>query len=77
MINIRRLLKDYAETGSLSSLLPFWGFVDDHTFLTKGGAVGVVYRLRGADVECLDHLERGVVARRFEQALRQLDALEL
>jgi type IV secretion system protein VirB4 len=73
MISIRRLLKDYAETGSLSSLLPFWGFVDDHTFLTKGGALGVVYRLRGADVECLDHLERGVVARRFEQALRQLD----
>jgi type IV secretion system protein VirB4 len=73
MISIPRVLKDHADTGSVSSLLPFWGFVDDHTFLTKGGSVGVVYRLRGADVECLDHAERHLVARRFEQALRQLD----
>jgi type IV secretory pathway VirB4 component len=73
MVTIRRILKDYRETGSVNSLLALWGFVDDHTFLTKAGAVGVVYRVRGADYECLDHVERQAIARRFEQALRQLD----
>jgi type IV secretion system protein VirB4 len=73
MTPIGRILKDYRETGSLASALALWGFVDEHTFLTKGGAVGVVYRVAGADVECLDHPERQVIARRFEQALRQLD----
>src|SRR5436305_4612711 len=73
MIPIRRVLKDYTDAGSVSSLLPLWGFVDEYTFLTKTGAVGVVYRLQGADVECLNHAERQVIARRCEQALRQLD----
>ena len=73
MVNMGRVLKDYRETGSLASALALWGFVDEHTFLTKAGAVGVVYRVAGADVECLDHPERQAIARRFEQALRQLD----
>ena len=47
--NIRRVLKDYTESGSVSSLLPLWGFVDEYTFLTKTGAIGVLYRLEGAD----------------------------
>src|ERR1043166_8438095 len=73
MVNVSRILKDYCDTGSLASALALWGFVDEHTFLTKAGAVGVVYRIAGADVECLDHPERHAIARRFEQALRQLD----
>ena len=73
MVTLGRILKDYRDTGSLASALALWGFVDEHTFLTKAGAVGVVYRIAGADVECLDHPERQAVARRFEQALRQLD----
>jgi hypothetical protein len=39
-------------------LLALWGFVDDHTFLTKAGHVGVVYRLRGIDGEGLTHPQR-------------------
>ena len=73
MVTLGRILKDYRDTGSLAGALALWGFVDEHTFLTKAGAVGVVYRLAGADVECLDHPERQAIARRFEQALRQLD----
>src|SRR5262249_6704647 len=57
----------------LSELLAIWGFVDEHTFLTKAGALGLVYRVRGVDYECLDHADRRVVVQRFEQALRQLD----
>ena len=50
--DFRRILRDYQEAGSLNSLLALWGFVDDHTFLTKAGHVGVVYRLAGVDYEC-------------------------
>lgn len=73
MVSVRRILKDHRNTGSLASLLALWGFVDDQTFLTKAGAVGVVFRLRGVDDDCLDHADRRAVALRFEQALRQLD----
>ena len=73
MVSIGRILKDYRDTGSLASALALWGFVDEHTFLTKAGAVGVVYRITGVDFECLDHPQRQAIARRCEQALRQLD----
>src|SRR4249920_3664344 len=73
MVRLRRILRDYDEAGSLHGLLALWGFVDDATFLTKAGALGVIYRLAGADYECLDHDERRAIAHRFERALRQLD----
>src|ERR1700693_214810 len=73
MVRVSRILKDYRETGALNSLIALWGFVDDTTFLTKAGAVGVLYRLQGVDFECLDHPQRQAIAHRFEQALRQLD----
>src|SRR5450759_3401419 len=73
MVRLRRILKDFRETGALNSLIALWGFVDDTTFLTKAGAVGVLYRLQGVDFECLAHPQRQVMAHRFEQALRQLD----
>lgn len=72
-MKISRILKDYRETGALSSLIGLWGFVDETTFLTKSGAVGVTYAVDGADDECLDHADRQRIVRRFEQALRQLD----
>jgi type IV secretion system protein VirB4 len=73
MVRISRILKDFRETGALHRLIALWGFVDDYTFLTKAGAVGVVYRVKGVDFECLDHPQRQAIAHRFEQALRQLD----
>ena len=73
MISIRRILRDHRETGSLASLMTLWGFIDERTFLTKAGAVGVVFQLAGVDDECLDHDQRRAVTARFEQALRQLD----
>ena len=73
MVSVRRVLKDYRDAGTVHSLLALWGFVDDTTFLTKAGALGQVYRLRGVDYECLDHAERRTVAHRFERALRHLD----
>lgn len=62
MLKLRRILRDNKDAGSLNSLLAPWGFVDDHTFLTKAGHVGVVYRLVGADYECLDQAQNGMGA---------------
>src|SRR5215470_16955984 len=73
MVRINRILKDHRDAGSVNALLTLWGFVDDHAFLTKAGALGIIYRLAGADYECLDHVERRGIAHRFEQGLRQLD----
>jgi type IV secretion/conjugal transfer VirB4 family ATPase len=73
MLKIARILRDYEEAGSVNSLLALWGFVDDHTFLTKAGHVGVVYRVAGLDYECLDQAQRRDVVHRFEAALRLLD----
>ena len=73
MVKLSRLLKDYREAGSVNGLLALWGFVDEHTFLTKAGAVGVMFQLEGVDYECLDHAQRRDVVHDYEQALRQLD----
>ena len=73
MLKISRIFRDYADAGSVNSLLALWGFVDDETFLTKAGHVGVVYRLAGVDYECLDQVQRRDVVHRFEAALRLVD----
>jgi len=73
MLKMQRILHDYQEAGSVNALLSIWGFVDDHTFLTKAGHVGVVYGLSGVDYECVDHAQRRDVVHRFEAALRLLD----
>jgi type IV secretion/conjugal transfer VirB4 family ATPase len=73
MVSIARILRDYQDAGSLNSLLAVWGFVDDTTFLTKAGDVGVVYQIRGIDCEGLTHAQRHALTRRFEAALRLLD----
>ncbi len=49
MVSVGRILRDYRDAGSVNGLLALWGFVDDTTFLTKAGHVGVVYRVRGVD----------------------------
>ena len=73
MLSINRIVRDYRDAGSVNSLLALWGFVDDHTFLTKAGHLGIVYRLAGVDYECLDQSQRRDVVHRLEAALRLLD----
>jgi type IV secretion system protein TrbE len=73
MVSLRRIVRDYRHAGSVNSLLSVWGFVDEHTFLTKAGHLGVVYRLQGVDYECLEAAHRREVVHRFEAALRLLD----
>src|SRR5262249_36472151 len=73
VLSISRILRGYHDAGSVNSLIALWGFLDDHTFLTKAGHVGVVFRLKGVDYECLDLDGRREVVHRFEAALRVLD----
>lgn len=73
MVRIGRILRDYQDAGSVNGLLSLWGFVDDWTFLTKAGHVGLVYHLRGVDYEGLSHSQRHALVHRFEAGLRLLD----
>lgn len=73
MVRVSRILRDYTDAGSVNSLLGLWGFVDDSTFLTKAGHVGIVYRLRGANYEGLSHAERRGLVHQVEATLRLLD----
>jgi type IV secretion system protein VirB4 len=73
MMRHRAIRRDFDAAGSVNALIALWGFVDDTTFLTKAGHVGVVYRLHGLDYEGLDHEARRAVVHRAEAALRLLD----
>ena len=73
MLTVRRIHRDFRETGALNALIQLYAFVDDRVFLTKGGELGVVLKLAGVDAECLDHEERDRVTRRFDSALRLCD----
>ena len=73
MVRIARILRDYSDAGGVNTLLPLWGFVDGGTFMTKAGHVGVVYSLRGVDVDGLTQAQRRALTHRMEAALRQLD----
>jgi type IV secretion system protein VirB4 len=73
VVRIARILRDYSEAGGVNTLLPLWGFVDNATFMTKAGHVGIVYKLRGVDVDGLTQAQRRSLTHRMEAALRQLD----
>lgn len=73
MVRLSRILRDYSDAGGVNTLLPLWGFVDGATFLTKAGDIGIVYSLRGVDVDGLTHAQRRAVTHRMEAALRQVD----
>jgi type IV secretion system protein TrbE len=73
VIRVCQIAKDYLEAGTIGSLIGLFGFVDEYTFLTKSGDLGVAFRVPGIDTECLDHSERDHIARQFEGAMRGLD----
>src|SRR5689334_12217092 len=73
MVKLSRIIKDYADTGSVNALVNLFGFVDDHVFLTKSGEVGVVVRVQGRDYECLDDADLNEITRRFESCVRSFD----
>lgn len=73
MLRLARALKPYYETGSLNEHVNLFGFIDEHTFLTKSGDVGVVLAVRGVDYECLDGNGIDNYTKRLESALKLFD----
>jgi type IV secretion system protein TrbE len=73
VLNLKRLFANYNESGALNAHVNLFGFLDQDTFLTKTGDVGVVLEVSGADYECLDDGAIDGLTKRLESALRLFD----
>src|SRR5487761_102646 len=73
MRRLKRIFKNYEETGSLNEQVNLYGFADEHTFLTKTGDLGVILEVRGVDCECLDDVSIDSLTKRLESAFKLFD----
>ncbi len=73
MLRLKRIFKNYEETGSFNELVNLYGFIDEHVFLTKTGDLGVILEVRGVDYECLDGTTIDGLTKRLESALKLFD----
>ena len=73
MLNLKRVFKNYDETGSLNAMVNLFGFIGPEVFLTKSGDAGLVLELQGVDYECLDTSTLDGFTKRLESALRLFD----
>jgi type IV secretion/conjugal transfer VirB4 family ATPase len=73
MLNLKRILKNYEEVGSLNAMVNLFGFIGPYTFLTKSGEVGIILELGGVDYECLETSVVDTLTKRLESALRIFD----
>jgi type IV secretion/conjugal transfer VirB4 family ATPase len=73
VLNLRRIFKNYSESGALNAHVNLFGFLDENTFLTKTGDVGIVLEVSGVDYECLDDDTIDALTKRLESALRVFD----
>ena len=53
MLPLPKFIKPWKDAGEANALFAPCAFVDDHVFLTKTGALGVVFELSGIDPQCL------------------------
>jgi len=74
MLNLKKALKPYTETGAFNEQINLYGFIDPHAFLTKSGDVGVILRVQGVDYECLDGNSLDTITKRLESAFRLFDS---
>ena len=73
MFSLKRLFKNYAETGSFSERLNLYGFVNSDQFRTKTGDVGMILEVSGVDYECLDSNTINNLTKRLESAFKLFD----
>jgi type IV secretion/conjugal transfer VirB4 family ATPase len=73
MIKLKRVFKDYEDTGALHAYVGIQEAIDENSFLTKGGHLFSMLRVGGIDDECLDPQQIDQIAYRLEAALRLLD----
>ena len=53
MLPLPKFIKPWKDAGEANALFAPGAFVDDHVFLMKTGALGVVFELSGIDSQCL------------------------
>jgi type IV secretion/conjugal transfer VirB4 family ATPase len=70
VLNIRKLVKNYRETGALAEQCGVFSFINDWCFITKSGTVGAVIEVEGIDYECLDQRALDGTTKRLEAAFR-------
>jgi len=73
MLNLKKALKSYTETGALNEQVNLYGFIDSQDFLTKSGDVGLILQVHGVDYECLDGNALDTLTKRLESAFRLFD----
>jgi type IV secretion/conjugal transfer VirB4 family ATPase len=73
MLRLKRIFKNYDETGSLNEQINLLGFIGPNVFLTKSGEVGVILEVRGVDYECLDAGSIDRFTKRLESAFKLFD----
>jgi type IV secretion system protein VirB4 len=73
MLSLKRIFKNYEETGSLNAMVNLFGFIGPQVFLTKTGDAGIVLEFDGVDYECLDEATVDGLTKRLESALRLFD----
>ena len=73
MIRLDRIFRDYREAGALNELIALWGFVDDSTFVTKAGDIGLVFAMKGPDATAFTHEQRLRLTHQFESAFRLMN----
>jgi len=73
MLRLKRIFKNYEETGSLNEQVNLYGFADEHAFLTKTGDLGVILEVCGVDYECLDDVSIDSLTKRLESAFKLFD----
>lgn len=73
MFSLRRVFRNYQETGSLNEQISPQSFIDDDLFVTKAGDIGGVLEVRGVDFECLDNDSIDAFTKRLESALKLFD----
>ena len=70
MLKLKRIFRNYQETGALNSQVNLYGFIGEQVFLTKTGDLGVILEVRGVDYECLDGASVDALTKRLEAALK-------
>jgi energy-coupling factor transporter ATP-binding protein EcfA2 len=70
MLSLKRIFKNYEETGSLNERVNLYGFIGPEVFLTKSGELGLILEVRGVDYECLDSTAIDGLTKRLESALK-------
>src|SRR2546427_1922982 len=73
MIKLRRVLKDYEESGALHANIGVLEAIDENSFLTKAGHLFRMLRVDGVDDECLEPGQVDQIAQRVEVAFRLFD----